>query len=139
MEPTLIAPVVGGGVPVLLGVVFLTIGLVRTRTTRGWTRTTGVVVDRRTGRADTGTTGLYPTFQWRDQHGEVHQHTSAIRQSFAPQPGRAVPVLYDPRRPSRAVIDTVVQGGRLFTWIGAGLLVLGLVVSVLVTTLVLAS
>ncbi len=135
MDQTLIAPFLGG-VPVAIGLVFLAIGLVRTRTTKDWTRTTGVVVDRRTGRADTGSAALYPTFQWQDQHGEVHQHTSGIRQSLAPRPGRAVPVRYDPQDPSRAVIDTVVQGGRLFTWIGAGLLVLGVLVLVLVLSLV---
>ena len=63
MDETLIGPVVGGTVPTVLGLVFLTIGLVRTRTVRGWTRTTGVVVDRRTGRADRGATA-WPSQPW---------------------------------------------------------------------------
>lgn len=138
MDQTLIGPVVGGTVPTVLGLVFLTIGLVRTRTVRGWTRTTGVVVDRRTGRADRGATALYPTFQWQDQHGRVHQHTSAVRQSLGPSPGTAVPVLYDPDDPARGLIDSFVQSGRIFLWIGAGLLALGLVVGSALTTLLLA-
>lgn len=128
MDETTIAPLVVGGVPVLLGVVFLTIGRVMTRRSRGWTRTTGVVVERRSGRADRGSLSPYPTFQWQDQHGEVHQHTSNVKQSLAPRPGTAVPVRYDPESPSRAHIDTYVQSGRIFVHLGVGLLALGVVV-----------
>lgn len=138
MSDAALAPVIAGGVPALLGVVFLTIGLVRQRMTRGWTRTTGVVVDRRTGRADRGTTSIYPTFQWQDERGEVHQHTSSVKQSLGPSPGTAVPVLYDPQRPSRGTIDTFVQGGRIFVYIGAGLLVVALVALVLVSSIVIS-
>lgn len=138
MSDAALAPVLAAGIPALLGTVFLTIGIVRTRMMRGWTRTTGVVVDRRTGRADRGTISIYPTFQWQDQNGQVHQHTSSVKQSLGPSPGTAVPVLYDPEHPSRGSIDSFVQGGRIFVFIGAGLLVVSLVALVLVTSIVLS-
>ncbi|MCR4513535.1 DUF3592 domain-containing protein [Aeromicrobium sp. 50.2.37] len=138
MSDAALVPLVAGGIPAVLGVVFLTIGLVRQRMTRGWIRTTGVVVDRRSGRADRGMTSIYPTFQWQDEHGQVHQHTSSVKQSLGPSPGTAVPVRYDPQRPSRGTIDTFVQGGRIFVYIGAGLLVVALVALVLVSSIVIS-
>lgn len=118
---------IGGGMLGLAAVFFL-IAHVRTRMTREWVRTTGVVVDQRSGRADRGMTAIYPTFQWRDQHGDVHQHTSSVRQSLGPSPGTQVPVRYDPQRPQRAMIDSTVQSGRIFYGIAAVLAVLGVLI-----------
>ncbi|TXL62009.1 DUF3592 domain-containing protein [Aeromicrobium terrae] len=123
------------GVPVGLGLVFWTIATLRTRMTRDWVRTTGLVVDRRTGRADGGMPAIYPTFRWQDGHGNVHQRTSSVRASLGPAPGKQVPVLYDPIEPSRGIIDSYVQSGRIFYLVGGILLGLGLVAGLLATYL----
>jgi len=107
-----------GGISILLGGIFITIAAIRTRMTRGWVRTTGIVVDQRTGRADGGIPALYPTFQWQDANGRVHQHTSMVSASLGPRPGKRLAVLYDPRNPARAILDTFVQSGRIFYLVG---------------------
>ena len=71
---------------------------------------------------------IYPTFRWEDQHGVVHQRTSMMRASLGPRPGPQVPVRFDPDDPSRAMIDTYVQSGRILYAIGGAVLVLGLLV-----------
>lgn len=126
---------IAGGIPLGLGIVFLAIGLLRRRMMRGWIRTTGIVVDRRTGRADGGVRAIYPTFQWQDKFGRMHQRTSIVRQSLAPAPGKHVPVRFDPAEPSRGVLDTFVQNGSIFTVIGSGLVAIGLLVGALLTVL----
>ncbi len=128
MSEAVLVPLILGGVATLLGVVFTGISVVRRRMTRGWTPTTGTVVDRRTGRTDGGIAAIYPTFRWEDQHGRVHQRTSMMRASLGPRPGAEVPVRFDPDEPSRAMIDTYVQSGRILFAIGGGLLALGVVV-----------
>lgn len=128
MDGALLAPLLVGGVGALLGTVFLSFGWLRGRMVRDWARTTGIVVNR-----DGSTTGLpaiYPTFRWRDQHGQVHQRTSAVRASLGPSPGNEVAVLFDPDKPSRAVIDSPAQSGQIFTVLGAVILLVGLVVSI---------
>ncbi|MGH3459343.1 DUF3592 domain-containing protein [Aeromicrobium sp.] len=122
-----------GGIPLGLGIVFLAIGLLRRRMMRGWVRTTGVVVDKRTGRADGGVRAIYPTFQWQDDSGRVHQRTSIVRQSLAPAPGKRVTLRYDPTEPSRAAIDSFVQNGSIFAVIGSVLVVVGLLVATMIS------
>jgi len=136
MQDQALAPLLAGGIPAALGLVFVGVGLALSRRSRHWTPTEGVVVDRRSGRADRGMTALYPTFQWRDANGEVHQHTSSVRQSLGPSPGTVVPVRYDPDRPDRAMIDTYVQGGRIFLHIGVALLAAAVLALTVVTTIV---
>ena len=48
--------------------------------------------------------------------------------SLGPKPGTQVPVRFDPDEPSRAMIDTYVQGGRILYPIGIFVLTLGLIV-----------
>lgn len=137
MSDAILVPLILGGVATGLGMVFTAIALIRTRMTRSWTVTTGIVVNRRTGRAEGGMAAIYPTFQWQDQHGRVHQRTSMLRASLGPRPGAPVPVRFDPDEPSRAMIDTYVQSGRILFPIGGGLLALGLVVLLTAGTLAL--
>ena len=73
---------------------------------------------------------IYPTFRWEDQEGRVHQRTSVMRASLGPKHGTQVPVRFDPDEPSRAMIDTYVQSGRILHAIGGVMLTLGLVVLV---------
>lgn len=126
MASTQLAPLLAGGIGILLGLVFITIGWLRGRMVRDWTSTTGMIVNR--DGSTTGMPALYPTFAWRDQHGQDHRHTSSVRASLGPKPGKVVTVLYDPDEPSRGIIDSAVQSGRIF-------LVIGGVIAVLAVTL----
>jgi hypothetical protein len=128
----------------LLGAVFTGIAAIRSRMMRDWTRTTGVVVSRRTGRADSaggmgGMPAIYPTFRWEDQQGRVHQRTSMMRASLGPKPGTQVPVRFDPDEPSRAMIDSFVQSGRILLAIGGGAAALGLVLLLLAVAVAVAT
>lgn len=127
MASTQLAPLLAGGIGILLGLVFITIGWLRGRMVRGWTSTTGMIVNR--DGTTTGLPALYPTFAWRDQHGQDHQHTSIVRASLGPKPGQQVTVLYDPDEPSRGIIDSAVQSGRIFLAIGGVIAVLAIVLS----------
>lgn len=128
MSDAVLVPLILGGVAAGLGLVFTAIAAIRTRMIRDWTRTTGVVVNRRTGRPDGAMASIYPTFQWQDANGRMHQRTSMMRASLGPRPGAQVPVRFDPQEPSRAMIDSFVQSGRIMFAIGGVLLSLGLVV-----------
>ncbi|WP_162891322.1 DUF3592 domain-containing protein [Aeromicrobium sp. A1-2] len=118
--------ILGGGA--VVATVFFLVAWSRTSMARGWTATTGVVIDRRTGRAEGGIPAQHPTFQWQDADGNLHQETSSMKQSLGPAPGTRVPVLYDPAHPSRAVINTYVQSGRLFWALGFLVLALGILI-----------
>lgn len=124
MASTQLAPLLAGGIGVLLGLVFIAIGWLRGRMVRGWTSTTGMIVNR--DGSTTGMPALYPTFQWRDELGQDHRHTSIVRASLGPKPGKLVQVLYDPDEPSRGVINSAVQSGRIFLVIGSIIAVLAL-------------
>lgn len=116
------------GISAIVAMVFFAVAWIRGRMMRGWVATTGVVVDRRTGLASGGMPAIYPTFQWQDAEGTTHQRTSSMKQSFGPSPGRTVSVLYDPSNPSRAIINTYAQSGRIFWTLGFIALFLGTVV-----------
>lgn len=108
--------------------VFFAVAWTRSRMTRGWNATTGVVVNQRTLRTDGGMPAIYPTFQWQDADGNTHHRTSSMKQSLGPAPGTPVPVLYDPAQPSRAIINTFAQSGRIFWMLGFFVLLLGALV-----------
>lgn len=112
----------------VVATVFFAVAWLRTSTARGWTSTTGVVVNRRSGTTEGGIPANYPTFQWQDPTGRTFTHTSSMKQSLGPAPGTRVPVLYDPRDPSRAVIDSFVQSGRLFWLLGGLALAFGVLI-----------
>ncbi len=139
MSDAVLVPLILGAVATGLGLIFTAIAVIRTRMTSDWTPTTGVVVDRRTGRADGGMPAIYPTFRWEDKEGRVHQRTSMMRASLGPKPGAQVPVRFDPDEPSRAMIDSFVQSGRIFFAIGGGVLALGLVVLALAAAVALSA
>ena len=127
MTDAQLAPLILGGVLTFLGIVFLTIGVLRGRMTRSWKLTTGIIVNRRDG-GTSGIPALYPTFRWRDEQGREHQRTSIVRATLGPAPGKLVPVRFDPNSPNRAVIDSTVQSGRVFVIIGICILVLGVLI-----------
>jgi hypothetical protein len=139
MSESVLVPLILGGVLSLLGAVFTGIATVRSRMMRDWTRTMGVVVSRRTGRADGGMPAIYPTFRWKDHEGRAHQRTSLVRASLGPKPGAHVPVRFDPDDPSRAMIDSFVQSGRIFYAIGGGAAALGLVLLLVAVSVAIAT
>jgi hypothetical protein len=94
------------------------IGWIRVRMMRNWVRTTGQVTTRRGGLSEALPAGS-PTFRWQDHTGREFHRTSLVSSSFGPRAGTLVPVRYDPNNPQRAIIDTFVQGGRIFVLIGA--------------------
>lgn len=130
MTGTLQAAVIVGSITVGLAALFIAIGWARSAMIRSWRETTGIVVDGRTGSTvSQGLPDRHPTFRWHDQHGEQHQRTSMMYASLGPTPGTPVPVLYDPERPWRGVINSFVQTGRLLLVTGIVLAVLGLLAS----------
>ncbi|WP_179950935.1 DUF3592 domain-containing protein [Xylanimonas oleitrophica] len=138
MHPYGVVALAVGGACAFGGLFFL-IGWVRSRRARDWVRARGMVINRRTG-LPSGFPSQYPTFEWYDAHGRRHQHTSSVRQSPAPFPGRQVDVLYDPANPSRAQMDTWAQSGRAFMVVGiviASVAVLGGAFAAFVVSMVL--
>lgn len=124
MQPQWIVVLVGLGV-VCLGGVFFAIGYLRGAMMRGWIRTTGQVVNQRGDPLRGSMPAYYPTFRWRDQSGVEHRHTSMMGASLGPSPGKLVSVLYDPKNPSRGVIDSTAQSGRNFSYIGIAIVAVG--------------
>ena len=114
-----------GGIAMLLGLIFILIGRIRHGMTRDWVETQGQVISKH-GDPLNGMTARYPTFRWQDSSGTEHRHTSMMGASLGPRPGTLVQVKYDPDNPSRAMINTAVQNGRLFGFIGIAIAVLGL-------------
>src|SRR5699024_6939283 len=91
---------------------------------------------QRTGRADGGIPALYPTFRWQDDAGIVHQRTSMVSASLGPRPGTRLTVLYDPSNPSRAILDTFVQSGRIFYLVGGLIAGIGVIAALFVYMIV---
>lgn len=123
-----IIALVGAGV-VLLGSAFFVVGRGRHRSTRSWTTTTGMVVQR--DGSTTGVPATYPTFAWRDDTGREHQLTSDWEAVPGPRPGQLVTVRYDPQDPSNGIIDSAAQNGSIIRIIGIVIMVLGVVGAVL--------
>jgi hypothetical protein len=127
MSDTQLIALIIGLVPLLLGVIFASIGLLRRRMMRDWVPTTGQVINRRGDPLATRMPARAPTFRWRDASGAEHRRTSLVNASFGPGPGKLVQVRYDPQDPSRAMIDSFVQSGTLFTIIGIVMAAMGVV------------
>ena len=117
----------GAGVVLLLATIFIALGTIRRRMARDWVTTTGQVINQRGDPLASRMPARYTTFRWRDASGAEYRRTSSVSASLGPAPGKLVPVKYDPNDPSRAVIDSFVQGGQIFTIIGIGVAVFGVI------------
>jgi hypothetical protein len=115
-------PLLFGGILLLLGLVFGTIGWARTSMCKGWVHSTGLVVTRKG--ATTGWPTNQPTFGWTGPDGLVYRKTSLVRGGFY-RMGSEVPILVHPEQPHRAVIDTFIQKGTIFTVMGSVFGVMG--------------
>jgi hypothetical protein len=111
-------PLIIGGVFCLLGLVFFTIGRVRTMMCRSWVASTGLIVNRKGGTE--GWPARYPTFGWTGPDGHVYRKTSSVHGGLY-RLGSQVPILIDPAQPHRAIMDTFVQKGTIFTVIGSAM------------------
>ncbi len=123
-----------GGIQCVLGAVLTTLGYLQRRTARAWMRGTAFTV--------AGCNGIFgdrvrPTFQWQDQHGQVHERLGC-RSNVGPRTGDYLPILFDPHNPSRAIIGSFVLGNgqRLMA---LGIILLSLGIPAAITTLVLVS
>jgi hypothetical protein len=124
LDPIFI-PLFLGGIFCLLGLIFFTIGWLRTRMCKQWVPTTGLIVSMK-GTTD-GWPDRYPTFTWTGPDGRVYRKTSMVHGGLYRR-GSQVRVLVDPRQPQRAIMDTFVQKGTIFTVIGAMMVGFGLVI-----------
>ena len=105
--------VLGAGIPLLFGALFMTIGLLVWRSGRRLrdqgVQTAATVVRLKTHRdMDSNRTMYAPVVQWVTADGqtmEVASSTSsgAIRDKY--RPGATVTVFYDPAKPTRMLID----------------------------------
>lgn len=121
------AALILGGAFLLVGLVFFFLGFLRNKMIRGWTSTTGTIIQK--NGSLTGMPSLYPTFTWVDSAGAEHKRTSQMRASLGPRPGTQVPIRYNPTNPDAAIIDSLAQSGRIFIFIGIGVAVIGLFVA----------
>ena len=111
-----------GGILILLGLIFGLIGGLRTSMCKGWVHSTGLIVTRKG--ATTGWPTDQPTFGWTGPDGHVYRKNSLVRGGFY-RMGSRVPILIHPEQPQRAVIDTFIQKGTIFTVLGVTLGVMG--------------
>ncbi|SDJ01770.1 Protein of unknown function [Pseudomonas flavescens] len=98
-----------------VGAVLIGIGLSRRLASRDWRQAQGRIIASEHG---LNTSSRYPRFEWRDEHGDLHVHQSSMSSWRHYRKGDAVAVRYDPTFPKRAVIDTAVQRGASFFWLG---------------------
>jgi hypothetical protein len=115
-----------GGVMCLLGLVFFTIGRLRTSMCKNWVHSTGLIVTRKG--ATSGWPTDQPTFGWAGPDGHVYRRTSLVKGGFY-RMGSQVPILIHPEQPHRAVVDTFIQKGTIFTVIGSTVGGIGLVMA----------
>jgi hypothetical protein len=72
-----------------------------------------------------------PIFRFTTVEGHEVEVTSRSGEASPPQPGDSVTILYDRRKPRRAVIDTSGQRGSTLGWLLTGLGLVLLTMSVL--------
>ncbi|MFB7012152.1 DUF3592 domain-containing protein [Streptomyces sp. NPDC056237] len=134
---------IGAGVPLLVGALFMTVGLIIQRRARRLrqqgTKTRGTVVRLQTRRdIDTNTTMYSPVVQWVTGDGQTVEIVSSISRSAVGdlRPGATVTVFYDPGDPKRMLIDgydgsALVVGFCVLGALGlaAGLLVIWFIVT----------
>lgn len=112
------------GAPLLiLGIVFLFIGLKLFPSTKHWLRTSALIVKK--DNLLMHFPDRYPTFFY-EVDGTTFQKTSTVHQQPGFKPDTIVEILYNPDDPQQAVIDSVAQRGTVFTIIGESLLIIAL-------------
>lgn len=125
----------------MLGITFFFIGFFRSRKANYYERATGVIVRGKKNslleytnfselvdKLYEGRTipDRYPTVAY-EVEGKIYTYKSAMSQSPGLRIGTKVDVLYDPYQPEKALIDTFVQRGSLFTLLGSIFLIVALI------------
>src|SRR5699024_4474831 len=126
----------------ILGMVFFLIGVLRSRKAKYYERTTGVIVAGAKKRlkklpfmSEKTVDTLYkkrivsepnPTVSY-EVGGQTYTYRSSISQEPAIPIGKEVNVLYNPRNPEEALIDSFVQRGSIFTLVGCILFIIMLI------------
>ncbi|GAA3844448.1 hypothetical protein GCM10022403_090430 [Streptomyces coacervatus] len=129
---------IGAGVPLLLGTVFMTVGVLVGRRSRRLrqegAQTRATVVGLKTHRDfDSNRTMYRPVVQWVTADGRTVEAESSVARNTVGdlRPGAAVTVFYDPDNPKRMLIDGH-DGGVLvvvFCIVGSVCLAAGLLVA----------
>lgn len=122
-----------------LGATFFLIGFFRARPIKYYDRTPGVIIrkkrqfsfnllqpsknnpNKRRLRLNQGPTVLYSV------EGKEYTYTSTMSQNPVLKIGTKVNVFYDRYQPEKAIIDTFVQRGTIFTLIGSIFIILNLI------------
>ncbi|MGW7822412.1 DUF3592 domain-containing protein [Streptomyces puniciscabiei] len=128
---------IGAGVPLLIGSVFMAAGLVSRRRTRRLrqegAKARGRVVRLESRRdIDTNSRLYSPVIQWVTGDGRTVENASSIASSTVGdlRPGAEVTVFYDPDNPKRMLIDG--YDGRAFVVVFCALGAVGLAAGLLV-------
>lgn len=135
----------------ILGIVFLLIGLFRSRKAKKYARTSGVIIKGAKKKLlklpflsekliDTLydkqiVTETNPTVSYKVD-GKTYTSRSTLSQEPPLRIGKKVDVLYNPENPEEALIDTFIQRGSIFTLIGSIFLIILLIVWGVTTYLV---
>ena len=94
---------------------------------RGGVRTQGTVVDKR---SDVSGGSYAPVIRFATQDGRTVEFVSNMYTPFVPKVGKQVPVVYQPSKPERAILDTALGTWVIPTMglvIGVGLCLFGLI------------
>ncbi len=122
----------------IIGTVFFLIGFFRSRPIKYYDRTKGVIIKKERHyiinlyklihnepAREYYTPDARPTVVY-EVEGEQYTFTSSMSQQPGMKIGKEVNVFYDRYQPNKAIIDTFVQRGTLFTLIGTIFLTLGI-------------
>ncbi|HLR69038.1 MAG TPA: DUF3592 domain-containing protein [Virgibacillus sp.] len=125
----------------LLGAIFFSFGFIRSQIAKKYERTTGIIVRGEKSSflkhsnfnelidklyKDRTVPDRHPTVAY-DIQGTTYTYKSAMSQQPGLPIGTEVDVLYNPNRPEKAIIDTFVQRGSLFTLLGSIFLALAVI------------
>ena len=122
----------------IIGMVFFLIGFFRSRPIKYYDQTKGVIIKKERHYVinlyklihneparEYYTPDARPTVTY-EVEGEQYTFTSSLSQQPGLKIGKEVNVFYDRYDPNKAIIDTFIQRGTLFTLVGTFFLLLGL-------------
>lgn|SRR5690625_1987501 len=122
----------------IIGTIFFLIGFFRSRPIKYYDQTKGVIIKKERHYVinlyklihneparEFYTPDARPTVVY-EVEGEQYTFTSSLSQQPGLEIGKEVNIFYDRYAPNRAIIDTFLQRGTLFTLIGIIFLVLGI-------------
>lgn len=115
------------GIFLFMGIVFWIVGYSVSKRSEGWVQTTGRIVDSVTEGADFKPR---PVIEFETKEGLLYEVVSESGQRPRLPIGVKVPVVYNAENPTRARIDLIIRGGRIFKTIGTVLLFISVAIFV---------